>query len=309
MSRPLGCPPRPRDRPRVPRSGPRAYPPATGPPAPGFPEIRPTDSRRVWIRPIGRAMGVVARIRKRTYEVMEVARPDDHLSRIVDTLLMALVVGNVFAVILESVESLGHAYKDLFIGFEEVSVAAFTAELVCRIWAAREAPGDASPAWRKRLRYVLSPMAIIDILAIAPFYLTAHLTFDLRFLRILRLLRTIKLTRYSNAMGRLGEVFRMQRSAFAAAFFLLGIAIILSASALHLVEHRAQPEAFGSIPAAMWWAVCTLTTVGYGDVAPITPLGKAITSFITILGIGLVALPTSLITSGFARVMARNEKA
>lgn len=151
-------------------------------------------------------------------------------------------------------------------------------------------------------------MALIDILAIAPFYLGAFVSFDLRFLRILRLLRVVKLTRYSITMHRMGEVFRMQRSALAAAFFLLTIAIILSASALHVVEHTAQPEAFGSIPAAMWWAVCTLTMVGYGDVTPITPLGKGLASAITIIGIGMVALPTSLFASGFAHVMNRNEQ-
>ncbi|HIK86130.1 MAG TPA: hypothetical protein EYG08_13570 [Myxococcales bacterium] len=166
---------------------------------------------------------------------MEVGRPDDSLSRLVDSLIMALVARNVLAVILESVPHIGRAYEDLFLAFEQISVA----------------------------------------------------------------------------MHRMGEVFKMQQSALAAAFFLLSIAIVLSASALHVVEHAVQPEAFGSIPAAMWWAVCTLTTVGYGDVTPITPLGKGLASGITIIGIGIgmVALPTSLFASGFAHVMSRNEQA
>lgn len=164
---------------------------------------------------------------------MEVGRPDDSLSRLVDSLIMALVARNVLAVILESVPHIGRAYEDLFLAFEQIPVA----------------------------------------------------------------------------MHRMGEVFKMQQSALAAAFFLLSIAIVLSASALHVVEHAVQPEAFGSIPAARWWAVCTLTTVGYGDVTLITPLGKGLASGITIIGIGMVALPTSLFASGFAHVMSRNEQA
>lgn len=253
-------------------------------------------------------MGVVERVRRRTYEVMEVGRAEDHLSRTVDGIIIALVIGNVLAEILGSVEHIGLAYHDLFLGFEQVSIAVFTVELACRFWAAREADPAAAHPWRSRLRYARSPMAIIDILAIAPFYLSAFFTIDLRFLRILRLLRMVKLTRYSSGMNRMAEVFRMQRSALTTSFFLLSIAIVLSASALHIVERDVQPEAFGSIPAAMWWAVCTLTTVGYGDVLPITALGKLIASFITIIGIGVVALPTSLFASGFAHVMARNEK-
>jgi len=254
-------------------------------------------------------MGVVAQIRKRTFEVMEVGRPDDHLSRWVDSLIMTLVVGNVLAVIVESVEEIRYTFSDLLLGFDQVSVAVFSAEFACRIWAASEAHSTGKTPWRRRLRYLISPLAIIDFLAIAPFYLSAYVSFDLRFLRILRLLRIVKLTRYSRAMHRMGEVFRMQRSSLTASFFLLSISIIVSASALHFVEHAAQPEAFGSIPAAMWWAVCTLTTVGYGDVTPITPLGKVLASCITIIGIGMVALPTSLLASGFAHVMSRNEKA
>ena len=149
-------------------------------------------------------------------------------------------------------------------------------------------------------------MAIVDILAIAPFYLSAFFSLDLR---ILRLLRIVKLTRYSTALGRIVEVYHLQRSALTAALFLMSVAIVLSASVVYVAEHRAQPEGFGSIPAAMWWAVCTLTTVGYGDVSPITPLGKLLASGIQIIGIAMVALPTSLFASGFAHVMSRAEQA
>ena len=252
-------------------------------------------------------MDWIARARRRTYEVLEVGGPDDSLSRFVDGLLMTLVAGNILAVILESVDSIGRSYEDLFMGFEMASVTAFTAEFVARFWAAAENPAIDESETRRRLRYAFSPLAIIDIVAIAPFYLSAIFQIDLRILRILRLLRIIKLTRYSTALSRMTEVYKLQRSALMAAFFLLSIAVVLSASALYVAESQAQPEHFGSIPDSMWWAIITLTTVGYGDVTPITPLGKALASTISIIGIGMVALPTSLFASGFAHVMNRNE--
>lgn len=248
-------------------------------------------------------------IRRRTWEVLEVGAEGDSLSRTIDIMIMTLVFGNVLAVVLASVESISQPYHDLFVAFEKVSVAAFSAEFLLRIWSVADSADTHASHSRKRIRYLFSPMAIVDILAIAPFYLSAFFSLDLRFLRILRLLRIVKLTRYSSALGRIAEVFQLQRSALAAALFLMSVAIVLSASVVYVAEHRAQPEGFGSIPAAMWWAVCTLTTVGYGDVSPITPLGKLLASGIQIIGIAMVALPTSLFASGFAHVMNRAEQA
>ncbi len=250
----------------------------------------------------------IARIQKRIWEVLEVGADGDDLSRTIDLMIMGLVFGNVLAVVLASVPSIGAAYHDLFVGFERVSVAAFTTEFLLRLWsvATAEAMGE-TPA-RRRFAYLRSPMAIVDVLAIAPFYLAAFFAVDLRFLRIMRLLRIVKLTRYSAALGRIVEVYHLQRSALAASFFVMSVAIVLSASVVYMVEHPAQPEAFGSIPAAMWWAVCTLTTVGYGDVTPITTFGKTLAAAIQLVGIAMVALPTSLFASGFAHIMARNEQ-
>ncbi len=250
-----------------------------------------------------------AAMRRRTWEVLDVGDDDDQLPKTIDLMIMGLVLGNVVAVVLESVASIHAVYQDLFIAFERVSVAAFTAEFLMRLWSVAEAEERGRSSLRRRLNYLASPMAIVDVLAIAPFYLSAFFALDLRFLRVLRLLRIVKLTRYSAALGRLVEVYRLQKSALTASFFVMNVAIVLSASIVYVVEHAAQPEAFGSIPAAMWWAVCTLTTVGYGDVAPITPLGKLLASGIQMVGIGMVALPTSLFASGFAHIMSRNEEA
>ena len=261
---------------------------------------------------VGRAEALsmirLSRLRERTYEVLEVGADGDAMSRTIDLLIMGLVFGNVLAVVLESVPSIGLAYQDLFVGFEQVSVAAFTTEFLLRLWSVGGTPEMGRTPTRRRLAYLRSPMAIVDVLAIAPFYLGTFFAVDLRFLRIMRLLRIVKLTRYSAALGRLGEVYRLQRAALAASFFVMSVAIVLSASVVYVVEHPSQPEAFGSIPAAMWWAVCTLTTVGYGDVTPITPLGKTLAAAIQLVGIAMVALPTSLFASGFAHIMARNEQ-
>ena len=248
-------------------------------------------------------------IRRRTFEVLDTSAEGDPFSRTIDLMIMGLVLGNVMAVILESVPSIGRAYHDLFLAFEQVSVAAFSAEFLLRIWSVADDASHGDHPLGRRLRYLRSPMAIVDVLAIAPFYLSTFFNLDLRFLRVLRLLRIVKLTRYSAALSRLSDVYRLQRSALAASFFVMSIAIILSASLVYVVEHQAQPNAFGSIPAAMWWAVCTLTTVGYGDVTPITPLGKIMASAIQMVGIAMVALPTSIFASGFAHIMKRNEEA
>ncbi|MDP6979156.1 MAG: ion transporter [Myxococcota bacterium] len=238
-------------------------------------------------------------MRRRTHEVVNVASPDDDLSRLFDVSVIVLVAGNILAVILESVESLADAYAPLFGAFEAVSVAVFSAELVLRVWVAAEETGDGRSVLSRRLRYLASPMAIADMLAIAPFYLASFFSLDLRFLRFLRLLRVMKLTRYSPALSVFRDVLRAQRGAFLSAFTVLVLMMTFASSAMYVVEHEAQPEAFSSIPAAMWWAVATLTTVGYGDVTPITTLGKLMASSIMIVGIGMVALPTSILASGF----------
>jgi len=254
-------------------------------------------------------MNARTQLRLRTLQVLEVDTESDPLSRTFDVMIMALVFGNVLAVILESVPDIGTAYEDLFLAFEQVSVAAFSAEFLARLWSVTESTQYEGTPAQKRFRYLASPMAIVDILAIAPFYLTAFFAVDLRFLRVLRLLRIVKLTRYSAALGRLVEVYQLQKSALLASFFVMSVAIVLSASIVYVAEHPAQPEAFGSIPAAMWWSVCTLTTVGYGDVTPITPIGKMLAAGIQLVGIAMVALPTSLFASGFAQISSRNQHA
>ena len=177
-----------------------------------------------------------------------------------------------------------------------------------RIWSCTEDPQSThrGPV-ADRLRYALSPMAIIDFLAIAPFYVSMLFAIDLRFLRVFRLLRLLKLTRYSPAIEMLGRVLYNERRALFSALLIMLVLLVFASSLMHLIEHEAQPDAFGSIPAAMWWAVVTLTTVGYGDAAPVTPLGQLLGGFVTILGVGTFALPAGILASGFAQEVKRRE--
>ncbi|MDV7338114.1 ion transporter [Terasakiella sp. A23] len=248
--------------------------------------------------------------RNRVYEVMEVGRKDDFPSLFFDVFIIALISLNVLAVILESVASLQQVYGDYFYGFELFSVAVFTIELALRIWTVSENPDPkfAHPVWG-RLKYLLTPTALVDIIAILPFYLSFLIAVDLRFMRVLRLLRVFKLTRYSSAMSIMLTVLRQEARAFGAALFVLLLLMIFAASMIFLFEHEAQPDVFSNIPNAMWWAVITLTTVGFGDAYPITPVGKFFGAAISIVGIGMVALPAGILASAFSEQLhLRREK-
>jgi len=253
-------------------------------------------------------MAITKRIR--IYELLEAGRPNDPLSRFVDGALIVLIAVNVIAVILESVPSFSAAFGPQFRAFEVFSVAVFTVEYGIRVWSCVEIQdGRYEASLRGRLRYMLTPLALIDLVAILPFYLAMFFSIDLRFLRVLRLLRVFKLTRYSAAMTVLLEVLRQEARSFGAVLFILCVVLIMASSGIYLLEHKLQPEAFGSIPAAMWWAVATLTTVGYGDVTPITPMGKVFGALITIVGIGMVALPAGILASGFSDQLRKRRDA
>lgn len=243
--------------------------------------------------------------RERVFKALEIANDDAGISKAVDLFLVALISASVIAVILESIASFEAKYAEALSVFEVITVAVFTVEYVLRIWSSVEA--DRSPgttSFQARLQYVFSFHAIIDFVAILPFYLLMFGAFgniDMRFLRAIRLLRVLKLTRYSAAMNMVFIVFRENGRALAASFLILVTIMLLAASGMYYFERESQPIAFGSIPAAMWWAFATLTTVGYGDVTPISVGGKIFGALITVVGIGMVALPTSILASGYSQ--------
>lgn len=244
-------------------------------------------------------------LRQYVYRTLEAAEGDSWLSRAVDMFLIALIAASVIAVILESIPAFETRYANALSLFEASTVAVFSVEYLLRIWSSVESQSGAPRTpLQARLRYMTSFHAIIDIVAILPFYLLAlGLTgsVDMRFLRAVRLLRVLKLTRYSAAMNMVFITFRENGRALSAAFLILLTVMLLAASGMYYFERVSQPEDFGSIPAAMWWAFATLTTVGYGDVTPITVGGKIFGALITVVGIGMVALPTSILASGYTQ--------
>ena len=253
-------------------------------------------------------------LRRRVFLVLETSTAGSRLGRIVDGFLIALIVASVIAVILESVKALEIRFAAAFYWFEVFTVAVFTVEYALRLWISVETETEERPAPRPlvaRLRFVSSFHAIIDLLAILPFYLLTFGLFggaDMRFLRAVRLLRVLKLTRYSSAFNTLVATIAENGRSLAASFFILLVVMMLAASGMYYFERHAQPADFGSIPAAMWWAFATLTTVGYGDVIPITVGGKVFGALITVVGLGMVALPTAILASGFAQQLRINSE-
>lgn len=227
-----------------------------------------------------------------------------------DWFIIGLIAINVIAVMLETVDWIHEAYGAELYWFEVISVAVFTVEYVGRVWSAVDDP-EYTGLITGRVKFASRPLLLVDLIAILPFYLMlAGVQMDLRFLRVIRLVRLIrmlKLARYSSAMRGFGTVFRDKKEELVLAFFANVMLLILTASLMYLVEHDAQPDVFTSIPATFYWAFITLTTVGYGDVTPITPVGQFLTGFIALLGIGLFALPASILASGFLEQSDREE--
>ena len=236
----------------------------------------------------GWVIQVISKLRRQVHDLLEISQSDAPesdklLSRIIDFGLIGLISLNVLAIIVESIDSIALAYRPHFDMFELVSVAIFTAEYLLRVWVAiDDSDGKYSGHILGRLRYMASPLALIDLIVILPFYLSFIVGIDLRVLRILRLLRILKLTRYSGAWATFAAVLYGQRRILYMSGFLMFIMLVLSASLMYLIEHDAQPKAFADIPSAMWWSLVTLTTVGYGDVTPVTVLGKILGGFAAI---------------------------
>lgn len=249
-------------------------------------------------------------IRQRIHEVLSVAQNGDASSRAFDIFLLALIGLNLLAVILESVQALETAYSNFFRGFEVFSVAIFTLEYLLRVWTCVEDPRYIAPI-AGRARFIFTPLALIDLLAILPFYLV-FISADLRVLRVLRvfrLLRVAKVARYSKTLQIFIRVLGRAKMELLFTVFLMAVLLLLSSCLMYFAEHEAQPSAFSSIPAAMWWSIATLTTVGYGDIYPVTGLGKVLASFIAIFGIGMFALPTGVLGAAFLEEIRAEKRA
>ncbi|RKZ21903.1 ion transporter [bacterium] len=250
------------------------------------------------------------RIKKRTYEILEAASPGDIPSKIFDYFIIILISLNVIAVMLETVKSLYVRWSSLFRGFEILSISIFTVEYIFRVWGCTVEEKYRHPL-TGRIKFIFTPMALVDLFAILPFYLPMVIPFDLRFIRILRLFRIFrlfKIERYFEALKILGNVLKNTKEELSVTFFVLLILLVIVSTLMFFAEHEAQPEAFSNVFEAMWWGIVTLTTVGYGDVYPVTPLGKILAGIIAILGIGMFALPAGILASGFSQEIRKRRK-
>lgn len=246
-------------------------------------------------------------MKRRLYEILNPNENSDRAATAASVALVIIIVLSIVAVIVETVPSIAASHGSLLRGFEIVSVAIFSGEYLLRLWVCTCDPRYAHPVLG-RLRYAVSFMALVDLLAVLPFFVAFVFPYDtrvLRALRLIRLMRVLKLGHYSESITVVGLAFRNRRGEFAVAIFAVLVLLILASSLMFYVENAAQPEAFPSIPAAMWWGVATLTTIGYGDVYPVTGLGRLLGSIIGILGIGLFGLPAGILASGLAEEIAK----
>ena len=258
-------------------------------------------------------MNVYLRIKQCVFEVIRPsadASKGRTASKIFDGVIMSLIVFSVLSVFICTFSIPAWLFR-ILVRIEFVSIIIFTIEYSMRIWTANLLYPELGPV-RARIRYITSPMAIIDLISILPvvlpfLHLYNHLV-GIRVFRLVRLLRVFKLNRYSDALAAIGEVIRSRSQQMVASVFFVFIILILASLLIYHAEHEAQPEQFENAFSGLWWAVATLTTVGYGDIYPITPVGRLLGAIIAILGIGMVAVPTSILSAGFMEVLEKRAR-
>jgi voltage-gated potassium channel len=232
------------------------------------------------------------------------------LHHLYDSFIVVWVVISVLAVILESVDSIHYLLNMEFLILDAIAVSIFTLEYTLRLYCCVEEPGY-KKAVAGRLKLAKSTSSMIDLLAIAPFFLEVflHHLIDLRFMRVFRLLRLLKLTRYTGATQSLMKVIAREWPVMAASAFIMLLLVVMTASLGYLFEHEAQPEKFENIPQSIYWAVITLASVGYGDISPVTPAGRAMTIVLALIGIGIFAIPAALLSSAFSDQLKSDREA
>lgn len=249
-------------------------------------------------------------IKRRVFEIISKAENGNRASQVFDWTIMALIALSIISIILESFAGIYEKWHTVFQTFEIITVVVFTAEYILRVWTADLLYPEAK---YPRMKYIFSLMAIIDLLAILPFYLP-FISADLRFLRMMRLfrlfrlLRVFKLGRYFEALQIIMKVIKASGPQLIMSVALCMFVMFFSAIIMYTVENPVQPEQFPNVISSLWWAICTLTTVGYGDVYPITHIGRFFASVISLVGIGIIAIPTGIIAAGFNQVISKDRK-
>ncbi len=259
-------------------------------------------------------MNLYQRIKRVVFDVIQPSAGSTGFRRVIssifDDTIMILIVFSVVSVFLCTFRIPDWLFR-ILIRIEFVSIVIFTIEYALRIWTANLLYPELNPI-RARIRYVTSPMAIIDLISILPFLVPVLHTYNLvgvRVFRLVRLLRIFKLNRYSDALAAIADVFRRKSQQMVASIFFVFMILILASLLIYYAEHDAQPDRFENAFSGLWWAVATLTTVGYGDLYPVTPLGRFLGAIIAILGIGMVAVPTSILSAGFMEMLEKETSA
>jgi len=240
-------------------------------------------------------------IKTRIFELVQKGSHGQKANLIFDYTILVLIMLSTLSIILESISEINNEFGNQLRAFNIFTVLIFTIEYLLRLYVCDLThPSDSKV--KSAFKFIFSVYGLIDLLAILPFYIPMLIKVDLRFLRVLRLtrvLRILKVNRYNNSLLLIWMVIKEKRPELTVTGFVTLLLIIFASFIMYYVEGLAQPEVFPNILSAMWWAVATLTTVGYGDIYPITGLGKIISGFIAILGIGIIALPTGIISAGF----------
>lgn len=240
-------------------------------------------------------------IKHKIYKLVEKGFHGSKVYLIFDYTIMTLILLNVIAIILETIPEINNLIGHFLSQFEILSVIVFSIEYLMRIYVS-DLTHPSSSRIKSAFKFIFSVFGLIDLLAITPFYLPFLIKIDLRFLRILRLLRffrVLKINRYNNSLNLIWNVIKEKKPELATTGFVTLLTLLIASFLMYNIEGKAQPEKFSTLLDSFWWAIATLTTVGYGDVYPITGFGKFISGLIAILGIGLIALPTGIISAGF----------
>ena len=249
------------------------------------------------------------RLKRRIHEILSVGHNEDWISRSVDLFLMVLIICSVSALVVSTEKNIYDAAPAFFIWFEGIAFSIFAVEYAVRLWSCTSEPRYRHPV-TGRLRYMFNPLMLADMLAVLSFFMILLVPPDtglnLGVLRALRLVsRMALLARYSPGLQALTVAITSRRNELLAVVSVVGALLVLASSLMFYVENSAQPEKFSSIPSTMWWGIITVTTVGYGDVSPVTPLGRLLAGVIALLGIGIFALPAGILGSSFMEQVNR----
>ena len=252
-------------------------------------------------------MNALDQYKKRAFEIIEIAAPGDHISRIYDFAGLFAIVLNLAVSMLLTFDSISNVYGSLLMDLEAITVAFFALDYVLRVWTSHFLRPDHS-APKALWKYVTSFSGLVDILSFLPYYLPIFFPSGVvafRMLRVLRIFRLFRINAYYDSLNVITAVITSKRPQLISSVYIIVVLMLASSLCMYSLEHTAQPDVFANAFSGVWWSVSTLLTVGYGDIYPVTTAGKIMGIFLTTLGVGMVAIPTGIISAGFVEQHSR----